>query len=149
MAQVLRVPAVASPPSVAANRRTANGGGRSVATVSATPIEEPNASVNVRYGDGGLPYQDEGYNLGDRQRELEKQDQPLILNFGGIKADSTDFAVFFETFQGGGVGTGIVVGQSGPSRDIVLAAAVNRYETAAKIIAGENEFRGQSVNINL
>lgn len=149
MAQVLRVPAIASPPSVAANRGAANAAARGVATIDATPVEELNAGVSIHYGDGGLPYQDEGYNLGDPRRELDQQDQPLVHNFGGIKADSADFAAFFETFQGGGVDAGIVVGHGGPSRDVVLAAAVNRYETNAKIIAGENETRGESINISL
>ena len=149
MAQVLRVPAIASPPSVSANRGVANAAARGVATVDATAIEELNASVSVHYGDGGLPYQDEGYNLGDRRRELEQQDQPLLLNFGGIRADSADFAAFFETFQGGGVDAGIVGGPDVPSSDAVLAAAVNRYETNAKIIAGENDPRGETINISL
>ena len=149
MAQVLRTPAVSSPTTVAASRPAANAAARGVATVDGTAIEELNASVSVYYGEGGLPFQEEGYFLGEHQQDLQRHDQPLVLNLGGIKADSADFAAFFENYQGGGVGSGFAAGDDGPSPDVLLTAAIDRYETNAKIIAGDIEKRGESINLSL
>ena len=149
MAQIIRAASVAAPPNVTANRAAGLVGGRQVLSPDAAPIQELSPGVGVYYGDGGLPFHDEGQGLGERRRGVDDQTGRGLVNVGGISSASTEFAAFFETNQVAADRRGYAGGPGDVSSGIFVAAAIGRYETNAKVIAGTNDPRGESINMSL
>ena len=71
------------------------------------------------------------------------------MNVGGIAATSVEFATFFENNQLNADGGGLEDFVGASSSGVSISAAIDRYETSAKVIAGTNITRGESLNMNL
>lgn len=154
MALVARPMAIATSTNVTANRPAVARAGPysapySVASFDAAPVEEPGASTGVFHGDGGLTFRDAERRLRGRHQGLEERPRPVRFNAGPIDAPSTEFAAFFETNQILADGRGRAGLSGEPTSGRAVAEAINRYETNAKVIAGQDNSRGETLNMSL
>jgi hypothetical protein len=141
MALVARTVASAMPSGVATRPPP---GVRNVATVNPSPIEPLAPKVGVSYDETANLFREYAERDSHEDRDRGQPSPRLVM-----PPSSRAFAEIFETNQPVGTGHYRSSGSNAAFFAEFLGKAINLYENNAKIIAGDEEKRGGSLNLNL
>lgn len=141
MALVVRVVPTAAPNGVATRPPP---GVRNVATVSLSQVEPLEPKVGNSYDETAYLFQEYGERHPREDHDRGRPGPPLVA-----PSSSRAFAEVFETNQPAGTGHYRVWGSNAAFFAEFLGKAIHLYENNAKVITGEDEKRGGSLNLHL
>ena len=141
MALVARTVPTAAPSGVATRPPP---GVRNVATINPSPVEPLEPKVDVSYDQTAFLFQEYGEQHPRGGHDRGQPGLPLVA-----PSSSRAFAEVFESNQPAGTGLYRASGSNAAFFAEFLGKAIDLYENNARVIAGEVERRGGSLNLHL